>query len=173
MTNPPQPASEPSSLPEACNQTLLTWSDVSQGIDRLLGLACRQFDVFDQDLSMQGWESKSRIELLEHALIEHRLLNVRIAVLDLRHTERNLARLSRMLRYRGHQIAILRLDHTPALGHPFIVVDRQHGLKRTEMVQSTGQLWIDDPYKSKTYNEIFEEIWNSGGQRFFPESLGL
>ncbi|MCS6997304.1 MAG: hypothetical protein NZ533_10225 [Casimicrobiaceae bacterium] len=145
---------------------------MAEALDVLISRSQRSLCVLDLDLRLQGWERKARIEALRQSIVE-RSVRVRILVADLRYLESHLARLAQLAADRSGHIEIVESDRTHELSTAFAVADGQHGLVRPDPLRSRGLAWFENLYKSNTYEEIFESFWNSGGRRYFPETLGL
>jgi phosphatidylserine/phosphatidylglycerophosphate/cardiolipin synthase-like enzyme len=154
------------------DNTILTWADVSAALDALFELSQHTVDIVDRDLSLQGWESPERIARIEHALVD-RGVTVRILLADLRQLEQHLARLTTLVRRRGKQVTIVESSQPEVLVQSMVVVDKQHGLTRPDPTRSYGRIWRGDLYRSKSYEEFFNQVWRLGGRQYFPELHGL
>ena len=82
-------------------------------------------------------------------------------------------RLTHLLKTHSHLLTIMVAENPPLSAANYVVADRQHILFRPISVQSRGSLNWHDPYKSTTYSESFNVVWQQGGRRVFPEAFGL
>lgn len=153
-------------------RALLTWSDVSSATDELISLAQREFVCFDENLSLQGWETKARFDGLHDAIVG-RGVNVRIALVSTEYLCARAPRIMSLLRTHGHKLRILKTRARPLPDAAMAVADRQHALFRPVLVQSHSHLYLGNPANSKTYLDKFEVIWQQGGSVVFPEAFGL
>ncbi len=156
----------------ANTRALLSWSAVSIAIDELLARTQREFVCLDENLTLQGWESKARFDQLHDAIVV-RGAHVRIAVHDTKSIAGRAPRILSLLRTHGHKLSILKSRVRPFPEAAMAVADRQHALFRPVLVQSRGFLYLENPVISKTYVDRFEVIWQHGGTRMFPEAFGL
>jgi hypothetical protein len=153
-------------------RTLISWNDVSLALDDLIAHATRTIDVFDHSLALQDWGSKARCEALQRAAFD-RHVHVRILLVDLAYVTTQAPRLINLLKTLGHRIEIVGSDARGLPPSSFAVADRQHFLFRPDSVHSRGRLNLQSPAKSIPYANDFEVLWEQGGQRVFPEALGL
>ena len=156
----------------ATHRAVLTWRDVSVAIDELIALSECTVDIFDQSLALQGWDSAARFDLLNHA-IKARNVQVRILLVDTREVSSAMPRIVDLLRTHGHKVQITGSTARALPASNYIVADRQQLLFRPNSVQSVGTLDFYNPYKSTTYDQSFEVLWQQGGRRMFPEAFGL
>ena len=153
-------------------QTLISWRDVSIAVDQLIVKTERTLDVFDQSLALQDWGGKARCEALKVAIMERRV-RVRILLVDTQNVTAELPRLIQLLKTLGHRISIMEAPEGAFPASNFVVADQQHLLFRPNSVRSTSSLYFNNPYKSISYAQSFEVIWQHGGRRVFPEAFGL
>jgi hypothetical protein len=154
------------------HRSLLTWDDVSHAINELIDRTQRTLDVFDHSLALQDWGSRARCEALQRAALVHHV-NVRLLVVDAHFVSTQVPRLLTLLKSIGHRVTIMESDARELPGSSFAVADRQHFLFRPDSVQSKGALNFSNPAKSMGYADSFQVLWEQGGQRIFPEQLGL
>ena len=153
-------------------RSLLTWDDTSRALNDLIDRTERTLDVFDHSLALQDWGSRARCEALQRAaLVRH--VTVRILVVDSHYVSTQAPRLLTLLKSIGHRVTVVASDahEVPECG--YAVADRQHFLFRPNSVQSQGTLNFESPAKSIGYADSFHVLWEQGGQRIFPEALGL
>ncbi len=153
-------------------RALLTWADVSNALDDLLARCHRSFDVLDHSLQLQDWGSRARCEALQKAAFE-RHVHVRILVEDGHYVNTQAPRLTNLLKTLGHRVEIVVSEAHEFPANAFAVADRQHFLFRPNSVHSAGMLNFENPAKSAPYANTFQVFWEQGGQRVFPEALGL
>jgi len=151
---------------------LLSWDDVSRALDDMLARSTRSFDVLDHSLALQDWGSRARCETLHRAAFERRV-RIRMLIADGDYVTTRAPRLMNLLKVMGHRIEIVVSEAHEFPAWALAVADRQHALFRPNSVHSTGGLYLDNPAKSIPYENTFQVFWEQGGQRIFPESLGL
>ena len=154
------------------SQPLVSWLDVSHALDEVVARCEKSLDVFDQTLTLQGWESRTRCDALWVAMNERRV-HVRMLLIDDSNVQSLMPRLMNLLKTHGHLLTLMVAENPPLSTANYVVADRQHILFRPNSVQSRGSLHWHDPYKSTTYLSTFEVIWQQGGRRIFPEAFGL
>ncbi len=145
---------------------------MSIAIDEMIARTQREFVCLDENLTLQGWESKARFDQLHDAIIV-RGAKVRIALSDTRSLSGRAPRIMSLLRTHGHKLSILKARARPFPDAALAVADGQHALFRPVLVQSRGFLFFENSGISKTYLNRFEVIWQQGGSLVFPEAFGL
>lgn len=158
--------------PHSVVRTLLSWGDVSTALNDLLARTERTLDVYDHSLAMQDWGSKARCDALHHAMFNHHV-HIRILLVDAHYVTTQAPRLTALLKTMGHRMEIVESQARSLPSSSFAVADRQHFLFRPDSVHSTGTLYFETPSKSIPYTDTFHVLWEQGGERVFPESLGL
>ena len=153
-------------------RSLLSWDDVSHALNELIDRTGRTLDVFDHSLALQDWGSRARCEALQRAALVHHV-SVRILVVDMHFVSTQAPRLINLLKSIGHRVTIMESDGHELPECSYAVADRQHFLFRPISVQSKGKLNFGNPAKSISYANSFHVLWEQGGQRVFPEQLGL
>ena len=154
------------------SRPLVSWLGVSRALDEMVVRCEKTLDVFDQSLTLQGWESRARCDALLLAMNE-RNVRIRMLLLDDTNVQSAMPRLVSLLKTQGHRLTIVVAENPPQSATNYVVADRQHILFRPNSVQSRGSLNWHDPYKSTTYMSTFEVVWQQGGRRVFPEAFGL
>ena len=154
------------------SRSLISWSDVSCALDEVVARCEKTLDVFDQALTLQGWESSARCDALLVAMNE-RHVHVRVLLIDDANVQSAMPRLTNLLKTHGHLLTLMVAENPPLSTANYVVADRQHILFRPNSVQSFGSLNWYDPYKSTTYSQTFNAVWQQGGSRVFPEAFGL
>lgn len=165
MTDEPQTA-------HSVVRSLISWNDVSIAINDLLARTERTLDVYDHSLELQDWGSKARCEALHDATFG-RNVHVRILLVNTRYVSTQAPRLMNLLKTMGHRMEIVGSQARGLPPSSFVVADRQHFLFRPDSVHSAGTLYFETPSKSIPYTDTFHVLWEQGGDRVFPESLGL
>jgi phosphatidylserine/phosphatidylglycerophosphate/cardiolipin synthase-like enzyme len=171
-TNPQSPEAVPDPATNANQLELLSWRDVSLAIDQLIAKANRRIDLFDHDLSLQGWETRDRHDALRSAM-HYRNVTVRILLRDIQTLRTNCPRLISLLTTHGHRLAILRVNPMHRGEQFFAVADGQHLIYRPNLVQSHGVVFSENRSKTSTWAKQFEVLWQHGGEKVFPEAFGL
>ena len=154
------------------SESLVSWLDVSRALDELVARCEKTLDVFDQTLTLQGWQSRARCDALLVAMNE-RHVRVRVLLIDDTNVRSAMPRLTNLLETHGHLLILMVAENPPLSTANYVVADRQHILFRPNSVQSSGSLNWHDPYKSTTYMSTFEVVWQQGGRRIFPGAFGL
>jgi hypothetical protein len=143
-------------------------------IDELIGLAHHSIRVFDVDLSGMGWNDSARAEMIVAFLRASGGARLDIVVHDTGWIERSCPRLTRLLKYYGHLIAIRRTgDDAKHAMDPLLIVDDQHYLHRLHVAQPRAVLSIAEPDAAKPLVERFEAIWSSAEPGLSASALGL
>jgi hypothetical protein len=158
--------------PQSIVRSLLSWADVSAALNDLIARTERTLDVFDHSLALQDWGSKARCEALQHATFSHHV-HVRIMLVEAHYVTTQAPRLLNLLKTLGHRIEIVQSQERALPACSFAVADRQHFLFRPDSVHSAGTLYFESPSKSIPYTDTFQVLWEQGGERVFPEALGL
>ena len=153
-------------------RSLLTWDEVSIAINDLIERTERTLDLYDHSLALQDWGSRARCDALHRATFE-RNVHVRILLVDTHYVTTQVPRLLNLLKTMGHRMEIVGSQARSLPSSSFAVADRQHFLFRPDSVHSTGTLYFETPTKSIPYTDTFHVLWEQGGDRVFPESLGL
>ena len=154
------------------SESLVSWLDVSRALDEVVARCEKTLDVFDQTLTLQGWQSRARCDALLAAMNE-RNVRIRVMLCDDHVIQSGLPRLVNLLKTHGHQLQLMVAENPPQSAANYVVADRQHILFRPNSVQSFGSMSWYDPYKSTTYNQTFNALWQQGGRRVFPGAFGL
>jgi hypothetical protein len=143
-------------------------------IDELIGLAHRSIRVFDVDLSWMGWNESTRAEMIVTFLRSSRNVRLDIVVHDTGWIERSCPRLTRLLKYYGHLITILRTggDAKHAMD-PLMIVDDLHYLHRLHITRPRAVLGVWQADEAKSLVERFEAIWSSAEPGLSATVLGL
>lgn len=151
---------------------LISWNDVSTALNDLIERTERSLDVFDHSLALQDWGSRARCDALKHVVLTHRA-HIRVMLVDTQYVMTQAPRLINLLKTLGHRIEIVRSQARALPPCSFAVADRQHFLFRPNSVHSAGTLFLENPSKSIPYTDTFDVLWQQGGERVFPEALGL
>ena len=154
------------------SRAVISWGDVSRALDEVVVRCEKTLDVFDQTLTLQGWESRARCDALLVAMKE-RNVRIRVLIVDDTNVQSAMPRLTNLLKTHGHLLTLIVAENPPQSAANYVVADRQHILLRPNSVQSRGSLNWNDPYKSTTYLSTFEVVWQQGGRHIFPEAFGL
>lgn len=157
---------------EPSSRTLSTWADWVVAIDEVISRANRTLELVDRDLRLQGWDTQARADALRRAIHE-RGVQVRFALSDTGHIASEFPRVFNLLKTHGHKLEILRLEKQRQPAESVVVADGQHSLFRPISVQPRGIAVFENRSKSIIYSTNFKVLWEQGGRRLFPESLGL
>jgi prophage DNA circulation protein len=157
---------------DSAHRELISWRDVAQAIDEMVAGTTRTLDVFDQSLALQDWGSRARCDALNAAMTD-RNVRIRILLVNAQHATAELPRLTQLLKTQGHRLLIMSTSERSIPAANFVVADRQQLLLRPNSVHSRGFVDFNNPYKSRSYSESFEVLWQLGGDRVFPEAFGL
>ncbi len=173
-STPTPPDADPSPSIPSRHETFDSVAAQVEAIDVLIGLARQSIRVFDVDLSGTGWNDAARAGKIVAFLKARRNARLDIVVHDTGWIERSCPRLTRLLRYYGHAITILRTgeDAKHAMD-PLIIVDDQHYLHRLHIAQARATLRIAEPDAAKPLIERFDAIWSSAEPGVSATVLGL
>ncbi len=173
-STPTPPDADPSPFVPSRHETLDTVAAQVDAIDALIGLARQSIRVFDVDLSGTGWNDAARAGKIVAFLKARRNARLDIVVHDTGWIERSCPRLTRLQRYYGHAITILRTgEDAKRAMDPLIIVDDQHYLHRLHIAQARATLGIAEPDAAKPLVERFEAIWSSAEPGVSATVLGL
>ena len=169
----PTDASAPTP-PSPRHETIATVKAQVAAIDMLIGLAQHSIRVFDVDLSETGWNDAARADRIAAFLRGRRTAKLEIVVHDTGWIERSCPRVTNLLKYYGHAIAIYRTgeDARRAMD-PLVIVDDQHFLHRFHIAQPGAALGIAEPESAKALVGRFEAIWASAEPGINATVLGL
>lgn len=154
------------------DKPLLTWADNASAINELIARSQRSLDVIDQDLSLQGWETVARADALRIAM-QDRAVQIRLIVIDAKKVASLYPRVINLLKTHGHLFTVLQTRAHPKPTQFIAVADGQHSIFRPVLVRSHGFAYFDNSAKSIIYTHKVNVTWEFGGQRVFPEALGL
>ena len=174
-TSTPEPADgAPPAPPLPRHEILDTSAARIEAIDMLIGLARRSIRVFDVDLSDSGWASAAREEKLVAYLRADPTATLEIVVHDTGWIERSCPRLTRLLRYYGHAITILRTgEDAKHVMDPLLIADDIHYLHRLHASLPRAVLGISERDAAVPLVARFGEIWASAEPGISPTVLGL
>jgi hypothetical protein len=173
----PTPASpdggEPTG-PAPRQEALATVAAQIAAIDELIGLAKLSIRVYDIDLSRMGWNDPARARSLAAFLRASPAARLEIIVQDTGWIERSCPRLTQLLKYHGHAIAIKRsgVDARAAMD-PLMIVDGVHYLHRFNVAQPRAALSIGDPAAVAPLLERFDAISETSEPGISSTTLGL
>ncbi len=170
LIRPPQ-----STSPNLVARELITsWADFQTAIDRLLVMACRQIQIYDEDLSTLRLESATRKEQIKRFLQLGQGDALQIAVRRAASFRLQHPQLQSLLDIYGH-LAKAR-ETPPQLAHlrdSMLLVDGRHALIRFDREQPRSKLLIDETCELRPYLTRFHEIWSEGGESISGATLGL
>ena len=169
---PPDPPESPASSPR--QETLVTVAAQVAAIDTLIGLAQRSIRVFDIDLSDMGWNEAARAEKIVAFLRARRSSRLEIILHDTGWIERSCPRISNLLKYYSHAVAILRTGQEARHAmDPLVIVDDTHFLHRFHIAQPRAEFAIDAPLAAKPLIDRFDAIRASAEPGLSASVLGL
>jgi len=153
---------------------LTTVAEQVAAIDSLVGIAKHSIRVFDVDLSGMGWNDAARVDGIVAFLRSNPAAKVEIIVHDTGWIERSCPRLTNLLKYRGHAIAIRRTgeDARHAMD-PLLIVDGVHFLHRFHVSQPRATLSIGDSDAAQPLVTRFDAISDGAEPGLTPTVLGL
>lgn len=151
-----------------------TAADFQLAVDRILRMPGRELRVFDPDLSVLNLNSPERIELLRAFLAESRTRRIYIVVHNADHVTRYCARMMSLLSLYAHAIQINRTsDSIRDLQDSFMVLDRNHYVRRPVARFFRGACGIHDETEALVMRARFQEIWNSSIPGVSSTTAGL
>ena len=169
-------ASSDSTEPPTAARTveLATLAAQVAAIDELLALARHRIRVFDQDLSLTGWNQVSRIERLRTFLREARGRRIDVIVHDTHYLESACPRMLNLLRTYSTAMTIYRTGADAKVAtNPLLLIDDRHYLHRFHFERPRAAMGIDQPEQTKLLATRFEEIWATGEPGINATVLGL
>jgi hypothetical protein len=169
---PPDGGASTDHLPR--QETLATVAAQVAAIDTLIGIAKQSIRVFDVDLSGMGWNDPGRAEMIVAFLRAAPAAKLEIIVHDTSWIERSCPRLTNLLKYYGHAIAIRRTgeDARHAMD-PLLIVDGIHFLHRFHVAQPRAALAIGDLVAAQPLVTRFDAISESAEPGLTATVLGL
>ena len=171
-STPPDSPQSPDLTPR--QEVLETLAAQIMAIDTMIGLAQRSIRVFDVDLSTMGWNSLARAEKIAAFLRAQRTSRLEIIVHDTAWIERSCPRITHLLKYYAHAVAILRTgEEAKHAMDPLVIVDDTHFLHRFHIAQPRAAFAIDAPDAAKPLIERFDAIRASAEPGLSASVLGL
>lgn len=169
------PPTTPPQEPPAPERTLfLSKRDYAAGADRIIGLARRELKVFDPDLSEFRLDTPERVQTLASFLRGDRDNRLHIAVHDPAYLKRHCPRLMVLLQHYSASMLIHRtVGEAAQVQDCFVLVDRQHVVRRPVAAQGRGVLLLNDPREGLLMHERFGEIWESSESGASASATGL
>ena len=173
-STPAPPESGEANDPVPRQQALTTVAEQIAAIDTLIGLAQRSVRVYDIDLSGMGWNGEARVRSLAAFLRASPVARVEIIVRDTGWIERSCPRLTQLLKYHNHVIAIRRAgEDARSAMDPLMIVDGIHFLHRFHVAQPRASLSLGDPVAAGPLVERFDAISETSEPGITPTVLGL
>ncbi|WP_265948357.1 hypothetical protein [Dechloromonas sp. A34] len=143
-------------------------------IDRLLGLACRKIQIYDQDIGQLKLETPSRLDALKRVLQGPEQDALQIAVRDATALRKVHPLLNNLLTTYSHRLLAQQTSEQLAhLRDSMILVDDRHALIRFDHDQARSKLLIDEADEVRPYLIRFAEILSEGGESISSSTLGL
>jgi len=173
-STPAPPEGGESTGPVPRYETLATVAAQIAAIDELIGLARLSIRVYDMDLSRMGWNDPARARSLAAFLRASPVARLEIIVQDTGWIERSCPRLTQLLKYQGHAVAIKRSgDDARSAMDPLLIVDGVHFLHRFHIGQPRAALSIGDPAAATPLVTRFDAISETAEPGISPTTLGL
>ena len=149
-------------------------AEFQSALDRLLARPGRELRMFDPDMADLKLNSAARIDLLRQFLLASATRRVYMAVHDPDHLARYCPRMMNLIAQFGHVIAIHRThDEIRELRDSFLVIDKQHYLRRPLARSFRGAIGINDEAEALTMHARFMEIWAASFPALSGTTLGL
>ena len=134
-------------------------SELTQALDRVIGLAASDIAVFDRDLADGGWNAVPRVDALRAFLLAHRNTRLQIVVHETSHVEGHLPRLCLLLRDFGHKFSLLRtVDDARTVSDAFLIADGRHVVHRFHQDRFRGEMALFAPVKARQLHDRFDSI---------------
>lgn len=173
-STPASPDGGESTGPVPRYETLATVAAQIAAIDELIGIAKTSIRVYDMDLSRMGWNDPARARSLAAFLRGRPAARLEIIVQDLTWIEQSCPRLTQLLQYQSHAIAIKRSgDDARAAKDPLMIVDGIHFLHRFNIAQPRAALSIGDPAAATPLVTRFDAISENSEPGISATTLGL
>ena len=143
-------------------------------VDVLLAQPGQELRIFDPDLVALRLNSPERIERLRSFLAASRTRRLYIVLHDPDHVTRYCARMMNLLALYNHAIRINRTsDEIRELQDSFMVLDRNHYVRRPVARFFRGAAGINDETQALIMRARFQEIWDSSFPAVSSATTGL
>lgn len=151
-----------------------TEAEFQAAVDRLLQQEGRELRIFDSSLSVLKLNSPARIEMLRAFLARSRTQHAYLVVHNTDHVTRHCPRLMSLLARYTHAMEIHRTsDEIRELQDSFLVLDRNHYVRRPVGRFFRGGAGFNDEADALTMRARFQEIWNSSYPGVSSTTAGL
>jgi hypothetical protein len=151
-----------------------TEADFQAAIDKLLQQPGRELRVFDSSLSVLKLNSPARIETLRAFLSANRAHRIYMVVHNTDHVTRHCPRMMSLLSRYSHALQINRTsDEIRELQDSFLVLDRNHYVRRPVGRFFRGAAGINDESEALIMRSRFQEIWNASYPAVSSTTPGL
>lgn len=143
-------------------------------VDRLLVQPGRELRMFDPDMAALRLNSAARIDLLRQFLLASAARRVYMVVHDPDHLAKYCPRMMKLLAQFSHAIEIHRThEEIRELTDSFLVLDKNHYVRRPVARFFRGALGINDETEALTMRARFLEIWAASFPAVSGTTLGL
>ena len=160
--------------PEPRRETLASVAAQVGAIDTLIGLAQCSISVFDADLSGMGWNGATRADRVAAFLKSAAGASLRIVVHDTGWIERSCPRITGLLKYYSHAMAICRTgEEAKHATDALVIVDGRHFLHRFDVAEPRAVFALDAPAEAKALVLRFDAIWADAEPGITATVLGL
>jgi len=151
-----------------------TEADFQVAVDKLFQQPGRELRVFDSNLSVLKLNSPARIDQLREFLAANRANRAYMVVHDTDHVTRHCPRLMNLLSRYNHALQINRTsDEIRELQDSFMVLDRNHYVRRPVARFFRGAAGINDEGEALVMRSRFQEIWNASYPAVSSTTPGL
>jgi hypothetical protein len=151
-----------------------TEADFQAAIDKLFQQSGRELRVFDSSLSVLKLNSPARIETLRAFLSGNRAHRIYMVVHNTDHVTRHCPRMMSLLARYSHALQINRTsDEIRELQDSFLVLDRNHYVRRPVGRFFRGAAGINDESEALIMRSRFQEIWNASYPAVSSTTPGL
>lgn len=163
-----------SDTPQSLYERFNSNAEFQAAVDRLLTCDGRELRIFDPDLVSLRMNSPERIERLETFLAESRTRKVCIALHQSEHVTGHCPRFMALLGRYSHAIEVRRTDEAIRnLQDAFLVLDRNHYVRRPVARFFRGALGIFDKSEALSMHSRHAEIWAASSPAVSATTAGL
>lgn len=151
-----------------------TEADFQAAVEKLFQQPGREMRIFDSNLSVFKLNSPARIDLLRAFLAENRAHRIYMVVHNTDHVTRHCPRLMNLLSLYNHALQINQTsDEIRELRDSFLVLDRNHYVRRPVGRFFRGAAGINDESEALIMRSRFQEIWNASYPAVSSTTPGL
>lgn len=148
--------------------------DYSAALDIVISQATQQLHIFDQDLSLGGYSSIKRYDLIKSFLNSHPAAKLTIILQDTNFFLTQCPRLFDLLSMYGHKMVVYETNsHAKIAKDCFILADHQSYIRRFHIDQARFKYALHDKETTASLHGRFEELLEATTHTVSVTKLGL